>query len=90
MKRVWSHLAALLLASPAVATVANGATVAEPPHVVFPDDPCVIDAQRHLGANGDGKADDTAASATSSAWVLAGSSAGRRGGSWWTAAPRPS
>jgi hypothetical protein len=39
----------------------GGATAAKPPHIVFPDDPCVIDAKRHLGAKGDGKADDTAA-----------------------------
>ncbi|MBM4155110.1 MAG: hypothetical protein FJ221_08775 [Lentisphaerae bacterium] len=61
MKCGFSHPGALLLVSLIAATAANGATAAPSPHVLFPDDPCVIDAKRHLGAKGDGRADDTAA-----------------------------
>ncbi|MEK7954330.1 glycosyl hydrolase family 28-related protein [Luteolibacter soli] len=47
--------------SPVIALVASvGFSAAEPPTGMrFPDDPAVLDAKRHFGATGDGKADDT-------------------------------
>jgi len=68
MKHSIPLCAALLLAP--LAALANpelafaspeNATSAKPLHVVFPDDPSVIDAKKQLGAKGDGKTDDTAA-----------------------------
>lgn len=46
-----------LIALIATAITAAAATAAE--RIVFPDDRCVLDVKKHLGAKGDGVADDT-------------------------------
>jgi hypothetical protein len=69
MKSSIPHLTTALLLISLAATAQPDQGGAEPagtmaaraPVVAFPDDPSVIDAKKHLGAKGDGKADDTAA-----------------------------